>query len=91
MIDGIWREERGQGRVKAQEEGDGVRGGGLKRYIKRNLKTCPEFKKKTKKTLEQEVRRGWRIYMLQAGGGASIFQSYKKFKSQLKSVNTAYL
>lgn len=49
MIDGIWREERGQGRVKAQEEGDGVRGGGLKRYINRNLKTCPEFKKKTKK------------------------------------------
>lgn len=41
MIDGIWREERGQGGVKAHEEGGGV--GGLKRYIKRNLKTCPEF------------------------------------------------
>lgn len=47
MIDGIWREERGQGRVKAQEEGDGV-GVGLKRYIKRNLKTCPEFLKNKK-------------------------------------------
>lgn len=76
-----------------KSEGTGGRrwGGGLKTYIKRNLKTCPEFLKKQKKTLEQEVRRGWRIYMLQAGGGASIFQSYKKFKSQLKSVNTAYL
>lgn len=77
-----------------KSEGTGGRrwggGGGLKRYIKRNLKTCPEFLK-NKKNLEQEVRRGWRIYMLQAGGGASIFQSYKKFKSQLKSVNTAYL
>lgn len=53
MIDGIWREERGQGRVKAQEEGDGVGGGGLKRYIKRNLKTCPEFLKNKKKPLNR--------------------------------------
>lgn len=66
-------------------------GWGVKEIYKEKSEDLSRIFKKQKKTLEQEVRRGWRIYMLQAGGGASIFQSYKKFKSQLKSVNTAYL
>lgn len=73
MIDRIWGRERGHGgSARVQEEGDKRK---KVRYIEkeRDLKACPEFKK----NLEQEVRRGWRSYTLQAGGELQYFSHIK--------------